>query len=134
MLFRSCMHARGRDNSKTSNRQFWSDSAPLAHKSAYIMYLYIYLFFVFIFQPVICSIGLPDVRDLHTYCMCSVCKAFQTSLWHESVNYELRFHHVDALQCRRLLDLMKILAVCEQDMEKLNCERWLETHWLVGAG
>ena len=26
-----CMHARGRDNSKTSNWYFWSDSAPLAH-------------------------------------------------------------------------------------------------------
>ena len=32
----SCMHARGRDNSKTSNRHFWSDNAPLAHKPAYI--------------------------------------------------------------------------------------------------
>ena len=30
------MHARGRDNSKTSNRQFWSDNAPLTHKPAYI--------------------------------------------------------------------------------------------------
>ena len=39
-----CMHARGRDNSKTSNRQFWSDNAPLTHKPAYIcMYIYNYI-------------------------------------------------------------------------------------------